>query len=58
MSSNDIPIISQEPAHDNGILISDIKLVMDQTNVSYERAINALIKNNGDIVNAIMEITM
>jgi NACalpha-BTF3-like transcription factor len=34
----------------------DIVLVMNQTGVTREKAIAALLKNDGDIVNAIMDI--
>eukprot|EP00997_Jenningsia_sp_PLL12_P011109 NODE_8585_length_404_cov_7.546479_g7706_i0.p4 GENE.NODE_8585_length_404_cov_7.546479_g7706_i0~~NODE_8585_length_404_cov_7.546479_g7706_i0.p4 ORF type:complete len:103 (-),score=54.55 NODE_8585_length_404_cov_7.546479_g7706_i0:69-377(-) len=36
----------------------DIELVMNQANVSRSRAVKALSNNEGDIVNAIMELTM
>eukprot|EP01004_Peranema_trichophorum_P009621 NODE_8368_length_685_cov_37.049822_g7746_i0.p1 GENE.NODE_8368_length_685_cov_37.049822_g7746_i0~~NODE_8368_length_685_cov_37.049822_g7746_i0.p1 ORF type:complete len:213 (+),score=76.51 NODE_8368_length_685_cov_37.049822_g7746_i0:55-639(+) len=36
----------------------DIELVMNQANVSRARAVKALSHNEGDIVNAIMELTM
>ena len=36
----------------------DIEMVMDQANVSRNAAIRGLKKNNNDIVNAIMELTM
>jgi nascent polypeptide-associated complex subunit alpha len=36
----------------------DIELVMSQANVSRSRAVKALSNNSGDIVNAIMELTM
>merc|ERR1712142_1454419 len=36
----------------------DIELVMQQANVSRKKAIKALNKNDSDIVNAIMELTM
>ncbi|KAJ6249273.1 nascent polypeptide associated complex alpha subunit-related [Anaeramoeba flamelloides] len=35
----------------------DIQIIMDQANVTYEIAKKTLIKNNFDIVNAIMELT-
>jgi nascent polypeptide-associated complex subunit alpha len=35
----------------------DIELVMNQTNASKEKSIDALKKNNGDIVSAIMELS-
>ena len=36
----------------------DIELVMSQASVSRAKAVTALKKTNGDIVNAIMELTM
>ena len=36
----------------------DIEIVMNQANVTREEAIAAITKNNKDIVNAIMELTM
>jgi len=33
-----------------------VDLVMEQTNVSHKYALDALVKNNGDVVNAIMMI--
>lgn len=34
----------------------DIKIVMRETNATYSQAFEALIRNNGDIVNAIMQL--
>eukprot|EP00794_Sanderia_malayensis_P003267 gene3267-3748_t len=41
-----------------GIEEKEIELVMQQANVSRNKAIKALKKNDNDIVNAIMELTM
>lgn len=41
-----------------GLDEKDIEMVMDQANVSRNAAIRGLKKNNNDIVNAIMELTM
>merc|ERR1739838_802776 len=41
-----------------GVEEKDVELVMQQANVSRNRAIKALKKNENDIVNAIMELTM
>lgn len=41
-----------------GIEAKDIDLVMEQTQCSRAKAVKALKDNQGDIVNAIMEITM
>jgi NACalpha-BTF3-like transcription factor len=50
-------IMFQAPKNDETILIEkDIRLVMSQTGVTRESAIETLRKHDGDIVNAIMEI--
>ena len=41
-----------------GVEDKDIDLVIQQANCNRNKAIKALKKNNGDIVNAIMELTM
>ncbi|CCG81856.1 Nascent polypeptide-associated complex subunit alpha [Taphrina deformans PYCC 5710] len=43
---------------ETGVESKDIDLVMEQTSCSRGKAVKALKSNNGDIVNAIMEITM
>lgn len=45
----------EDPA---GLQDKEINVVMTQANVSRGKAIRALKNNNGDIVNAIMELTM
>jgi len=40
----------------NVLIEKDIRLVMSQTGVTREKAIAALRKHDGDIVNAIMEL--
>jgi len=47
----------EEVADETGIEPKDIDLVMDQANVSRARAVKALRASNGDIVNAIMNLT-
>jgi len=47
-----------EEADATGIEEKEIELVMQQANVSRNKAIKALKKNDNDIVNAIMELTM
>jgi len=42
----------------NGVEEKDVDLVVQQANCSRKKAVNALKKNDGDIVNAIMELTM
>ena len=41
-----------------GVQATDIELVMSQTNTTRAQAVAALKKNKGDIVNAIMELTV
>eukprot|EP00307_Rebecca_sp_RCC1486_P009718 CAMPEP_0119414782 /NCGR_PEP_ID=MMETSP1335-20130426/7173_1 /TAXON_ID=259385 /ORGANISM="Chrysoculter rhomboideus, Strain RCC1486" /LENGTH=196 /DNA_ID=CAMNT_0007439673 /DNA_START=58 /DNA_END=648 /DNA_ORIENTATION=- len=43
---------------ETGVEAKDIELVMSQAAVSRAKAVKALKKNDGDIVNAIMELTM
>jgi len=56
------PIVEEEeeaePEDATGVEEKDIDLVMSQANVTRNRAIRALKKNDHDIVNAIMELTM
>jgi nascent polypeptide-associated complex subunit alpha len=47
-----------EEVDDAGVEPKDIELVMSQAAVSRAKAIKALKANDGDIVNAIMELTM
>lgn len=57
-------IIEEEEEDDDaevdatGVEDKDIDLVVQQANCNRNKAIKALKKNNGDIVNAIMELTM
>lgn len=48
----------EEEVDATGIEEKDIELVIQQSNVSRNKAIKALKKNDNDIVNAIMELTM
>eukprot|EP01114_Cavostelium_apophysatum_P004260 TRINITY_DN1444_c0_g1_i1.p1 TRINITY_DN1444_c0_g1~~TRINITY_DN1444_c0_g1_i1.p1 ORF type:complete len:231 (+),score=76.04 TRINITY_DN1444_c0_g1_i1:79-693(+) len=50
--------VSDEPVDETGVDPKDIELVVTQANVGRGAAVRALKKNNGDIVNAIMELTM
>lgn len=51
-------IISTETVvNDSDINQDDIKLIIEQTNCTYEQAFHTLKKNGGDIVNAIIDIT-
>lgn len=43
---------------ESGVEAKDVELVMSQAGVSRMRAVKALKINDGDIVNAIMELTM
>ncbi|KAL7637779.1 UNVERIFIED_CONTAM: hypothetical protein RMT77_011391 [Armadillidium vulgare] len=47
-----------EEVDDSGLEEKDIELVISQANVSRSKAVKALKKNNNDIVNAIMDLTM
>ncbi|KAG8466399.1 hypothetical protein KFE25_002155 [Diacronema lutheri] len=49
---------SDEKIDTTGVEEKDIELVMSQAGVSRVKACKALQKNDGDIVNAIMELTM
>jgi len=57
-SSVRVSEVKEEKADEEGLEAKDIDLVVAQANVSRERAVRALRANNGDIVNAIMELTM
>lgn len=43
---------------ESGLEEKDIELVVSQANVSRAKAVRALKRNNNDIVNAIMDLTM
>ena len=43
---------------ETGVEPKDVELVMSQAGVSRSKAVKALKTNDGDIVNAIMELTM
>ncbi|XP_071520903.1 nascent polypeptide-associated complex subunit alpha [Panulirus ornatus] len=47
-----------EEVDETGLEEKDIELVVSQANVSRVKAVRALKKNNNDIVNAIMDLTM
>jgi len=49
---------STETVDETGVEAKDIELVMTQANVGRAAAVRALKKADGDIVNAIMELTM
>ncbi|WP_045168374.1 nascent polypeptide-associated complex subunit alpha, partial [Prevotella intermedia] len=48
----------EEEVDETGLEEKDIELVVSQANVSRAKAVRALKKNNNDIVNAIMDLTM
>jgi len=48
----------EEPVDETGVEAKDIDLVMSQTKASRSEAVKALKQHNGDIVNAIMDLTM
>ena len=48
----------EEEVDATGLQDKEIDVVMSQANVSRNKAVKALKNNNGDIVNAIMELTM
>jgi len=53
--------VNEEPEQEldsSGLDENDIKMVMEQGNVPRNKAITALRNNDGDIVNAIMQLTM
>lgn len=47
-----------EAVDETGLDAKDIDLVMSQASCSRSKAVKALRNNDGDIVNAIMEVTM
>eukprot|EP00026_Physarum_polycephalum_P018482 Phypoly_transcript_20087.p2 GENE.Phypoly_transcript_20087~~Phypoly_transcript_20087.p2 ORF type:complete len:229 (+),score=54.54 Phypoly_transcript_20087:92-688(+) len=52
------PAEPEGPVDETGVSPTDIELVMSQTKASRGAAVRALKNHNGDIVNAIMELTM
>lgn len=57
--SNDSgPRVKRSKVSCNNFNENDINLVIDQSHCSREEAISALINNDGDLVNAIMELTI
>jgi nascent polypeptide-associated complex subunit alpha len=62
-ADEDMPALSSgggegSTASAEGLQEKDIDMVMSQANVSRDKAIEALKKNGGDIVNSIMDLTM
>ena len=59
--SNSAPSASgagEEVVDESGVDPKDIELVKSQANCTRAEAVRSLLKNNNDIVNAIMELTM
>eukprot|EP01110_Echinostelium_bisporum_P003231 TRINITY_DN17897_c0_g1_i1.p1 TRINITY_DN17897_c0_g1~~TRINITY_DN17897_c0_g1_i1.p1 ORF type:complete len:203 (+),score=103.11 TRINITY_DN17897_c0_g1_i1:28-609(+) len=52
------PADSNEPVDETGVEAKDIELVMTQTKATRAEAVKALKNHKGDIVNAIMDLTM
>ena len=48
----------EDAVDESGLEPNDIELVISQASVSRAKAVKALRSNNGDSVNAIMELTM
>lgn len=61
-SKADKPAIQEfgndEDVDESGVEPKDVELVMSQAGVTRGKAVKALKTNDGDIVNAIMELTM
>lgn len=55
---NNVPTSDDEEVDETGLETTDIEMVMDQTSASRSKVVRALHKNNGDIVNAIMDLSM
>jgi len=58
-----MPVIPEEAetteeVDTTGLDANDLQMVMQQTGASKAKAVNMLRKHNGDMVNAIMELTM
>ena len=51
-------IDDSDDVDESGVEPKDVELVMSQAGVSRSKAVKALKTNDGDIVNAIMELTM
>ena len=62
-ANEDVPTLEEiddddENVDATGVEEKDIEMVMNQASVSRNKAIKALKKNENDLVNAIMELTM
>lgn len=53
----DLIDLGLDPKYEHGICEKDIELVMHQTKVEKEKALESLIKAKGDVVEAIMALT-
>ena len=50
-------IAMKQPGYFEGSSVKDVELVINQTGVTWNKALEALQNNNSDIVDAIMELT-
>ena len=51
-------VVEEEDVDETDVDARDIELVMQQAGVTRSKAVTALKNNDGDIVNAIMDLTM
>ena len=58
MIEDDVDDVDDADVDTEGLEDKDIDLVIQQANCSKAKAVKSLRNNNGDIVNAIMELTM
>ena len=58
LAKSEPAVASEEVIDESGVDAKDIDLVIQQTGVTRAKAVAALKKNENDIVNAIMELTM
>ena len=63
IQATQMPAIQEDPEDDEdvdttGLDENDIQMVVEQASVSRAKAVKALRNHDGDIVNAIMELTM
>ena len=50
-------IAMKQPEYFEGTLVKDVELVINQTGVPWEKALQTLQNNNSDIVETIMELS-
>ena len=56
--SSQIEDVDDDDVDESGLEAKDIELVKSQAGVSRAKAVKSLRENNGDIVNAIMALTI